>query len=221
MKNRINFKLFENIEDKEIAYILGLLWADGHVSFANNKSKTPIVKHSSKPEDNLIFKQILKHSGNWNSFTTKNIGSYAKTLKLISINWVSSRVFGDFLIENQYRDKTVSPELILSKIPDNLKVYWFRGYFDGDGSVTIKNKGHHSIAFTGNKAQDWKFIVDVFNYIKIEKYKIRTIESRGGKSSQIRISNKKDLIKFENYLYHDYDEYNLGLLRKRVQFTLL
>jgi hypothetical protein len=221
MKNRINFELFQNIKDKEIAYILGLLWADGHVTFANNKSKTPIVKHTSKPDDNVTFKNILEFSGNWNAFTSKNIGSYAKTPKMITINWVSSRIFGEFLINNEYRNKTISPEQILNKIPNELKQYWFRGYFDGDGSVTIKNKGHHSIAFTGHKTQDWKFIVDLFNEINIEKYKIRNLKSRGGESSQIRISNKKDLYKFEDYLYSDYDDYNLGLFRKRTQFKLL
>jgi hypothetical protein len=221
MKNRIMFSLFENIRDKEIAYILGLLWADGHVTFANNRSKTPIVKHSTKEDDNQIFKKILQFSGNWNTFTCNNVGSYAKTPKTISINWVSSRIFGEFLIENQYRDKTKSPNQILNKIPEELKQYWFRGFFDGDGSVTIKNKDHHSIAFTGHEKQDWKFIIELFKNININNYKIRILESRGGKSSQVRISNKKDLIKFENYIYGDYDKEEMGLHRKRDQFKQL
>lgn len=221
MKNRINFNLFENIKNKEIAYILGLLWADGCVAFANNPSKTPIIRHSAKEEDNLVFKEILKYSGNWNNYTTKNVGSFAKTPKTISVNWVSSRIFGEFLIKNQYRNKIESPDMILKLIPNNLKPYWFRGYFDGDGSVTIKNKGHHSIAFTGSDVQNWSFIVQLFNNILINNYKIRHLTSRGGKMSQIRISNKKDLLKFENYLYFDYDSYPLGLYRKRNQFKNL
>ena len=104
MKNRIKLNLFENINDKEIAYILGLLWADGHVTFANNNAKTPIIKHSANDLDNIVFKEILKFSGEWNTFTSKNIGSYAKTPKTISVNWISSRKFGEFLIKNQYRD---------------------------------------------------------------------------------------------------------------------
>ena len=221
MKNRIIFSLFESINNKEIAYILGLLWADGHVSFANNPSKTPIVKHTAKDDDNQIFKEILQFSGNWNTFTCKNIGSYAKTPKTISINWVSSRILGNFLIENQYRNKIESPDLILSRIPEDLKSYWFRGFFDGDGSVTIKNKGHHSIAFTGHEKQNWNFIIELFNSIGIANYKKRIVESRGGKSSQVRISNKKDLIRFENYIYSDYDDNQMGLHRKRDQFKQL
>lgn len=221
MKNRILFTLFKEIKNREIAYILGLLWADGHVAFANNKSKTPIIKHSAKEDDNQTFKKILNCSGNWNTFISKNIGSYAKSPKTISVNWVSCRVLGEFLIENQYRNKTTSPDLIISKIPENLKSYWFRGYFDGDGSVTIKHKGHHSIAFTGHETQNWNFIIELFKNIDISNYRIRIIESRGGKSSQIRITNKKDLIKFENYIYSDYDINEMGLHRKRDQFKLL
>jgi len=221
MKNRIKFSLFENIKDKEIAYILGLIWADGHVSFANNSSKTPIIKHSAKEDDNITFAKILKFSGDWNNFTTKNVGSYAKTPKTISINWVSSREFGEFLIKNQYRNKIESPNSILNLIPNELQQYWFRGFFDGDGSVTIKSKGHHSIAFTGHEKQDWNFIVELFKSIDIINYRIRIIESRGGKSSQIRVTNKRDILKFENYIYSDFDELQLGLLRKRIQFKSL
>lgn len=221
MKNRIKFSLFENIKDKEIAYILGLLWADGHVTFANNLSKTPIIKHSAKEEDNSTFKKILQFSGNWNTFICNNTGTYAKTPKTISVNWVSSRNFGEFLIENQYRNKIKSPNEILNKIPSELRPYWFRGFFDGDGSVTIKNKGHHSIAFTGHEYQDWGFITKLFDDININNYRIRIINSRGGKSSQVRITNKKDLLIFENYLYSDYDDNQLGLFRKRKQFKLL
>lgn len=221
LNKRVDSEQFFNIKTKEVAYILGLLWADGNVTYSNNKTKTPIIKHNSKPLDNVTFLKILNKIGNWNTFTTKNIGSYAKEIKDISTNWISSRLIGEFLINNQYRNKTASPNLILNKIPDKLKVYWFRGYFDGDGSVSIKNKGYHSIAFTGHEKQDWKFIIDLFNEINIINYRHRIIKSRDGTSSQIIVTNKSDLLKFENYLYFDYDIDELGLNRKCNQFKLL
>ena len=96
-----------------------------------------------------------------------------------------------------------------------------RATFDGDGSVSIKNKGYHSIAFTGHEKQDWKFIIDLFNEINIINYRHRIIKSRDGTSSQIIVTNKSDLLKFENYLYFDYDIDELGLNRKCNQFKLL
>lgn len=218
---KINIDQFINIKSKEIAYILGLIWADGHVTFSNNNAKTPIVKHTSKVDDNQEFYNILLKSGNWKTFTSDNIGSYAKTPKKICTNWISSRLLGEFLIDNDYKNKTKSPDKILKYVPYNLKHYWFRGFFDGDGSVTIIKGGHHSIAFTSCENQDWFFIEDLFKSINIQNYKIRIISSRGGKSSQIRITNRKDIKIFENYLYNNYDIDKLGLYRKRVKFESL
>ncbi|MFW6246945.1 MAG: LAGLIDADG family homing endonuclease [bacterium] len=220
-KNLIKIDLFKEINNKEIAYILGLLWADGHVTFANNKSKTPIIKHNTKTDDNETFLKILQFSGEWRTFISDNTGSYSKTPKKIATNWISNRELGEFLIQCDYRNKTTSPDKILGLIPIHLKKYWFRGFFDGDGSATIKPKGHRSMAFTSSDKQNWSFIINLFNEINILNYKHRIIESRGGKSSQIRITNKRDLMVFDNYLYDDYDESQMGLYRKRILFKNL
>jgi len=221
LNKNVNAEQFLNIKTEEVAYILGLLWADGNVSFANNKAKTPIIKHNSKPFDNIIFLEILNKTGKWNTFTSKNIGTFSKNINDICTNWISSRKIGEYLIENDYRNKKKSPNKIISKIPDSLKHLWFRGFFDGDGSVTIKPKGHHSIAFTGDKNQDWSFIVNLFKFLEIINFKIRVQSNTFGSWSHLRITNKCDLLKLEKYLYSDFDEHNLGLLRKRIQFKQL
>ena len=64
--------IFLVIKTKEIAYLLGLLWADGNVSFANNTSKTPIIRHNAIEEDNQFFLPIFKKTGDWHSFTCLN-----------------------------------------------------------------------------------------------------------------------------------------------------
>lgn len=216
---KVKSKDFINIKTLSHAYILGLLWADGTIIFANNNAKTPQIKHSTKKEDNIDFKRIFKNTGNWGCFETKNVGSYTQKNNLLEVNWTSNRKLGEFLIKNDYRNKTKSPDKILSKLNNIEKQLWFRGFFDGDGSVTIIPKGHHSIAFTGHKEQDWNFIINLFNEIGINRYKERIITSRGGFSSQIRITNKKDINIFQYYLYND--SINISLIRKREKFKLL
>ena len=210
---------FINVETLSHAYLLGLLWADGSVIFANNKAKTPQIKHSTKKEDNIFFRKIFLNTGDWGIYETRNQGSFTKKNNILEVNWTSNRELGEFLIENNYRNKIKSPDKILSKLNNIEKQLWFRGFFDGDGSVTIIPKGHHSIAFTGHKEQDWYFIIKLFNEIGINKYKERIITSRGGFSSQIRITNKKDLNTFHKYLYND--SINISLSRKREKFKLL
>ena len=210
---------FIDIKTISHAYILGLLWADGTVIFANNNAKTPQIKHSAKKEDNIDFRKIFQNTGNWGIYETINRGSYTKKNNILQVNWVSNRQFGEFLIENDYRNKIKSPNKILSKLNRVEKELWFRGFFDGDGSVTIIPKGHHSIAFTGQREQDWNFVRLLFNEINVENYRERIITSRGGFSSQIRITNKKDLLKFRDYLYKNSTE--ICLNRKYEKFMLL
>lgn len=220
MKNKkVIAEDFINIKSIYHSYILGLLWADGSVTFSNNNAKTPQIKHSSKKEDNIDFREIFNMTGDWGLYETKNTGSYTQKNNLLEINWTSNRTLGEYLIENDYRNKTYSPNKIINTLNDKEKQLWFRGFFDGDGSVTVIPKGHHSMAFTGHKDQDWSFVESLFNEIGITNYKIRIIGSRGGFSSQIRISNKKELIMFYEYLYGYKEE--ICLKRKREKFKLL
>jgi len=220
MKNKkVSTIDFINIKTLSHAYVLGLLWADGCVSFANNNAKTPQIKHSAKKEDNLCFREIFLNTGNWGLYETRNQGSYTQKNNILEVNWTSNREFGDFLIENDYRKKMNSPDKILNKLNIIERQLWFRGFFDSDGSITVIPKGHHSMAFSGPKDQNWNFVKILFNEINIERYVERMISSRGGFSSQIRISNKKDLIRFNNYLYNNSSE--IGLKRKREKFSLL
>lgn len=218
-KSKVNAEGFKNIDTLAHAYILGLLWADGTVSFANNKTKTPQIKHSAKKEDNQDFRKIFQYTGNWGLYETRNQGSYTKKNNILEVNWTSNRELGEFLIEMGYRKKNESPIKIINKLNDEEKQLWFRGFFDGDGSVSIFPKGHHSITFTGSKNQDWKFVCELFNNIGVEKYRERIIESRNAYSSQIRVTNKKDIKIFQNYLYQDLP--SLSLWRKREKFMLL
>jgi len=220
MKNqKVGTNGFKEINTLAHAYVLGLLWADGTVIFANNNAKTPQIKHSAKKEDNIDFRKIFLMTGDWGIYETRNQGSYTKKNNILEVNWTSNRELGEFLIENDYRNKTCSPDKIINKLNSTEKELWFRGFFDGDGSVTIIPKGHHSIAFIGSKHQDWSFIKTLFNEIGIERYKERIIESRDAFSSQMRISNKKDINTFYNYIYCNSTD--IGLKRKQEKFKLL
>lgn len=219
---KVNPKQFLKIESPEVSYLLGLIWADGHINYANNNTKTPIIKHNSIEEDNKCFLPIFKSTGNWNSFTTTNEKAIGN--KPISTNWTSNRILGEFLVEHDYKKKEVSPSKILNKIPDNLKHYFFRGFFDGDGSVSVgfsKNGAmYKSVSFSASKEQNWIFITDLLDELDI-KFKIRKLEDEKGKSSQVNFFNKHDIIKFFNYINKTNDYNKIGLKRKYEKFMFL
>ena len=118
---------FINCSKPNHAYILGLLWADGHVTFSNNNAMTPIIKHTTKEDDFKEFKEIIQKTGNWKYFHTKNIGSFTKKENNMYINWTSNRKLGNFLIKNDYRCKNKSPFNILNKLNEINKQLWLRG----------------------------------------------------------------------------------------------
>lgn len=205
--------------NKYVAYTLGLLWADGSIGFANNRTKTPIIKHSCVSTDYDDISKAINIAYPFRNFITKNIGSYSTKKNSMVCSWMSNRKLGQFLIDNDYRNKSTSPDKILSLIDPKFKRYWFRGYFDGDGCLSIKYKGHKSLTFTSCSTQDWRFVKDLFVELKIEKFKERIVKSRGFESSQIRITRKEDILKFCNYIFEDYD--NVGLKRKYEKYLIL
>jgi intein/homing endonuclease len=98
-----------------------------------------------------------------------------------------------------------------------LKKYFFRGYFDGDGSIYKYEKYYQvGLNITSTYEQDWGFIVDLFNELnikpKIKRTKYKNKDNKTYNMSRVIIYNKIDIIKFCEYIYQNYDF--MGLKRK-------
>jgi hypothetical protein len=122
----------------------------------------------------------------------------------------------NFLIENDYKSKINSADKILSKIPEELQVYWFRGLVDGDGCfyVNKKNKASHFEIYSEYN-QNWQFVENLFKKLKI-KYSIYRRKRKEGTSSGIRITGIENVIKFGDWLYSDIAF--MGLNRKYQKY---
>lgn len=205
--DNINFSLFSTNINENTCYILGLLWADG--SLHNN-----MVALESIEEDIKFLKEYFLSTGKWNiRFRKRN-------------NWkpqmayhISNKQFSDYLKENDYDKKSfISPDKILEKIPDNLKKFWFRGYWDGDGCFYYNDKNRAvQCSATSTYNQDWTFLAKLFNNLNI-KFSIRRVEDKNS-YSQIRITNKKDSLKLISYLYDSENE--IGFERKKNKANLI
>ena len=128
MKSRVSYENFSNIKTKEVSYVLGFLWADVYIRKPYTISSTINMK------DSLDIKRIFEKTGDWCFY---NCNKFDKRTNRHYTNFTittSNRHIVDFLIENDYDKKSiVSPNKILSKIPDDYKSYFFRGISDGDG----------------------------------------------------------------------------------------
>jgi len=204
-KLNINADNFINCKSKYHAYLLGFMWADGHLIYKYKKKEMRI---EITEEDINSIKNIFEVTGNW-CFSTR----YRSNRKPQTTAIANNAKLGDFLYENDYKTKTMStPTKIINKIPIEFRQYFMRGWSDGDGSF-YKNKTSKQYSICGSFDQDWKVLEDIFTKNEI-KYKIQRRTHKTGKFSVIRVWNNKSLQNIHSLLYGNGDFDEIGLKRK-------
>ena len=138
----LNYNYFENIDSSDKAYFLGFLAADGNVTHRNYGNAQSIMRLSLKSEDKYILdifnfylnsEKPLYKSKRQNS----NYTSYIYTLEI-----VSDKIAHDLEKYNIVPYKTYKYEMV--ELKNEFMPHYFRGYFDGDGSISIRNNKIHS-----------------------------------------------------------------------------
>jgi hypothetical protein len=200
-----------------VAYILGLLWADGYVK--NNARKSVIALTTTYPDADIFIPLFLK-TGIWRIYsrTNKNHPSWRRRCEIKTNN----RPIADFLVQQDYESKSIeSADKILSTIPSNLQHYWFRGFLDGDGHIHSDTMGTHNISFSGPYNQKWNFMEKLCDKLNLE-YSIHQQKSkRGHQHSKFCIYGMYKVIKLCKYIYQDYTKDAIGLSRKHNIFLNL
>lgn len=220
-KCNINPELFYNIKDKEIAYLLGLIWADGFLNPSSNGYNHNLGFTMVK-EDVDTLKPILDSIGKWNYYERKQPNpNWKPSVNVITNN---KRIF-EFLIEHDYGDKSsISADKIISIIPKELKHYFFLGLIDGDGCfyhyVPKNGSTLRQFALASTYEQDWGYFEVLCNELNIN-YKIKRNKGKKSSSSYIRITNKNGIQKLGNYIYQNHNNDGIGLARKYEKFKLI
>jgi len=217
----INPELFYNISTKEISYLLGLIWADGFLNPSKN-GKNSNLGFTMVKEDIDIIKPTLELIGKWNYYERKQtVETWKSSINVITNN---KRIL-NFLLDHDFDKKSyISADKILSKIPDDLKHYFFRGLIDGDGCFYHyrPEKGSTLRQFTlaSSYEQDWSYFEELCKEKNI-KYNIKRTIGKKSSSSVIRITNKDGILKLGEYIYKDFQEDNIGLVRKYEKYKLI
>lgn len=165
-----NSNFNESFFDKwteESAYILGFWYADGSINLHYNKSGNydkvfRICNTDKQIMDNISAILNVSYS------VGKPKNAKHKIYYIIFI--VSNKIFDFCYSFIKSTDKTNN--IKWPKIPDQYMNHFIRGFFDGDGSVYIKNyKNRHgnniknlSSSFAGSKNSD-EFLIDLNQYL--------------------------------------------------------
>lgn len=206
-KRKVNYLLFKENFTKESVYILGLLWADGHI-----REEKKLTTINCSETDISDIEDVFLKTGHW--LISKTIKKTSNNKEVKNQKRISTTTWGLFEIlkENDYTIKSYSsPNKILNSIPKDLKKYWFRGYLDGDGCIKLGKKYGVEVVFAGSYEQNWNFMVDLCNELNISFSIDKRIVEKG-KYSHFRINKKNDVKKICDYVYFEYD--NIGFSRK-------
>jgi len=207
--NFCNYRFFESIDTEEKAYWLGFFAADGWVHKYKNKNGAVVgikiqyndINHLKK--FNKCIEGNYKISDDWTncsiSTKDKNKLNHMCAIKISSID-----MYNDLVSHGITSNKTFTfkfPETI----PEHLIRHFMRGYFDGDGCLSIKNITPQCYYLSASKQiiYDFKEIID---NIGITSTRMDILE-RDGCATIWRIwinqGKDKNIVKFLNYLYKD------------------
>lgn len=130
-KYQLNDAYFQTIDTEEKAYWLGFIWADGSIEQTSSRCSGKNRFVLTQKINNLNhLKKFQKAIQNNNPITTKQ-PMLNKTIAILTIN---SRPFCKRLEELGFdtKDKRIVPT-----IPKHLINHFIRGFFDGDGCLSI------------------------------------------------------------------------------------
>lgn len=211
LKTYIDPEIYSNVTNKNMAYLLGFIWADGNID-------RHMCTINFKTDDFNTIKNVFDCVGKWTykNYYTKD--DRCKKLNEMTLVRMYNTIFTRFLKDNDYDKKSyISANKILAKVPHNLKSYFFRGLIDGDGCwFYIKEKRNKSLSITSTYEQDWSYFQDILKELNIQKYIISKIirKNINRKHSQLIIGRLEEIKIFGNYIYNNFEYENIGFNRK-------
>ena len=221
----LNENYFEKINNKNKAYWLGFCFADGYLY----KKKYLNITLSGKDE---IFLNKFKNALNSSypiKYIGQNKGGYTSKYGRVSLKIFCKKLCED-LIQNGYLQKYIH---IPKKIPYYLLNHFIRGFFDGDGSISIRNRCNLKrpeldISLYGSESfiNDLKEKLPFYCNNKIIKRKGTFSMSMGNstalkflnwiyKDSDSSIRMKRKYKKYNNFISNNY------IIKKRIKLTEL
>lgn len=199
-KRAVNKDFFETIDTEEKAYWLGFLFADGY----NDERRGYIeVALASKDKEHLEkFKQAIESE---HPIADRLI----KKSLVVRLMFCSRKMSNDLASHGCVQAKSLILEFPDS-VPEELVHHFIRGYFDGDGSVSVNlEKGTYSVSVLGTK----KFLNQLRSYTNLSMTKY----DQKGEAFALRYGGRQNLLKIYDYLYKDA---TIFLDRKREKFLL-
>ena len=142
----MNCDLFHGnqVKDQIEAYLLGFIYADGTILFkSTNKNyfNTMKIDLAIQDEDYLLkINEYLNGKISYHSVFLNQKEFEQIRLAIYNVNLVNRLIKLGITHNKTYEEC----DYVFTNIPDALKWHFIRGFFDGDGCITLNNKGQGS-----------------------------------------------------------------------------
>lgn len=196
-EDKFDSSIFDSIDTEEKAYWLGFIYADGSISFQKGRYSFELSLKGDDIEHLNKFNSFMKYKGN-----NVKLGKTSCNGKIFSrCRWsIGNKHLWETL--NNYGcipRKSLNLQFPKEEIfkDKSLIRHFLRGYFDGDGCISIDKKDHISCSLLGTK----DFLERYLSYcpdkegIMVKKYKNRN-------PYRLEYATKR-AIDFADFLYSD------------------
>lgn len=197
---------FHDIDTQTKAYLLGYFVADGNVGKRLNSQ--PVIRMDLKASDRKIL-ELLKNE--WD--TDIEIKDSHHGCQVLRVH--SQKMFDDLAKYGVVPRKTGIEKFPKEFLKDEMIPHFIRGFFDGDGWVTITHHGNRpqtlNLGFCGNQ----KMLEDIRDYLQehLGTFHIKVVNR---KSYAVLIyGSRKDVMNIYQWMYKNADTY---LERKKDKF---
>jgi len=206
-----NFSYFKSIDNPNKAYILGFLYSDGCVyKRKNHEGLWQITVHK---KDIDILEKIKNEIESENPIHIKE--------KTATLSIVSDEMYEDLIKIGIIENKTYNSDLniIFNNIPKNYWKDFIHGFFDGDGSITVRKKPSDSQVQFAIPERSKDSLIEKLQLMNIEAHWIKDNRHKYtipfGSISILDSKNKYCLLKLFNL------ENTISLQRKTELSNLL
>lgn len=215
-----NIHYFEQIDTYAKAYILGFIAADGALVPAK-KCTTITLTITIKYEDKALLEFIKSEIGNEHPLLEiRRPNSFDKTKMIhhIRLSFSTSQIVHDIMKYGIKPNKSLTMGNIIKNIPYQYRDAFIIGYFDGDGSVTIKNGSYpnsdgrmvHNYLLHINIRGTKEFLTGICDHLNIDTKHIHQHDS----IPCLAFNKKKDTYRF----YQCYEHLPFYYKRKHDKF---
>ena len=139
-KKQIDSSSFERIDTEEKAYWLGFLFADGYIS--NDGAVELCLKYDDVAHLKK-YKIFLKSS---HEITEKDVPLNGKIFKAVRISFKDKTIYDDLVSYGCVNNK--SSVIQMPDLDSDQLRHFIRGFFDGDGCVSISKTDNVNVSFT-------------------------------------------------------------------------